>query len=140
MENTGNKIVSRFFELSLKKKLVLIILFCIFAQNIFLLLFSNRLLNRQEIKTAQQHVDNECFLINKQLENMYQNTTLCANELIKEINQILSKKTSGASLQRSITYSLNYNLHLFPFLTSIIYYPEDGQPIAAGSSDRKSVV
>ena len=134
MENTGNKIVSRFFELSLKKKLVLIILFCIFAQNIFLLLFSNRLLNRQEIKTAQQHVDNECFLINKQLENMYQNTTLCANELIKEINQILSKKTSGASLQRSITYSLNYNLHLFPFLTSIIYYPEDGQPIAAGSS------
>lgn len=123
------KLKSFFLNLKLKHKLILIILLCILIQNLVLLLFSNQLLYRKEIKTIKQHLQNECFLIENQFEAEYLNTVLCSNELIKNINQLANANTSRTSFKNLLESSFRYNLHLFPFLDSILFYNQQGELI-----------
>lgn len=122
-----------FLNLKLKQKLILIILFCILIQNLILLVLSNRLLYRQEIKTAKQHLENECFLIHNQFETQYQNTIICSNELIKNINQLMGNGSMKNTTRNLLESAFRYNLHLFPFLDSILFYSQNGELIYTGA-------
>lgn len=122
-----------FHNLRLKRKLIMIILFCILSQNFILLISSNKLLQQQEIKMAKQHIENECFLLQNQFETQYQNTILCSNELIKSINQLLGNNQAKVNTRNLLESSFRYNLHLFPFLDAIIFYGEKGELVYTGT-------
>lgn len=122
-----------FLNINLKQKLILCILFCILLQNLLFLILGNRLLYRQKTESAKRHLQNECFLICNQLENQYRNTVLCSNELISTINKTLGNASSKNAVLNQLESAFRYNLHLFPFLDSILFYPENGYPVYVGT-------
>ncbi len=123
------KFQTLFLDLKLKQKLILIILSSILVQNLILLAFSNKLLYNKEIKSAKQHMENECFLIQNQFETQYQNTIVCSNELIKNINQLMGTVPFKNTTKNLLESSFRYNLHLFPFLDSILFYAQNEQEL-----------
>ena len=75
---------------TLKKKLILIIMFLVLLQNIVLLIFANYQFSQKELKSSIEHIQNECHLLDNDMKTQYHNVILCSNELISTINQTQS--------------------------------------------------
>ena len=54
-------------DFTLKKKLILIIMFLVLLQNIVLLSFANYQFSQKELKSSVEHIQNECHLLHNDL-------------------------------------------------------------------------
>lgn len=105
---------------TLKKKLILIIMFLVLLQNIVLLIFANYQFSQKELKSSVEHIQNECHLLYNDMKTQYHNVILCSNELINTINQTQSYYFSNPA-NSYLKSAFNYNLHLFSFVDSVVY-------------------
>ncbi|MDB8783831.1 MULTISPECIES: hypothetical protein, partial [unclassified Ruminococcus] len=83
-------------DFTLKKKLILIIMFLVLLQNIVLLIFANYQFSQKELKSSIEHIQNECHLLHNDMKTQYHNVILCSNELISTINQTQNEQNRCA--------------------------------------------
>ena len=119
-------------DFTLKKKLILIIMFLVLLQNIVLLIFANYQFSQKELKSSVEHIQNECHLLHNDLNAQYHNVILCSNELISTINQTQSYYFSNPA-NSYLKSAFNYNLHLFSFVDSVVYLTVNDKIVCAGT-------
>ena len=95
-------------DFTLKKKLILIIMFLVLLQNIVLLIFANYQFSQKELKSSIEHIQNECHLLHNDMKTQYHNVILCSNELISTINQTV-KETIGVGVNEKAALSSDKN-------------------------------
>lgn len=117
---------------TLKKKLILIIMFLVLLQNIVLLIFANYQFSQKELKSSIEHIQNECHLLDNDMKTQYHNVILCSNELISTINQTQSYYFSNPA-NSYLKSAFNYNLHLFSFVDSVVYLTVNDKIVCAGT-------
>lgn len=119
-------------DFTLKKKLILIIMFLVLLQNIVLLIFANYQFSQKELKSSIEHIQNECHLLHNDMKTQYHNVILCSNELISTINQTQSYYFSNPA-NSYLKSAFNYNLHLFSFVDSVVYLTVNDKIVCAGT-------
>ena len=117
---------------TLKKKLILIIMFLVLLQNIVLLIFANYQFSQKELKSSVEHIQNECHLLYNDMKTQYHNVILCSNELINTINQTQSYYFSNPA-NSYLKSAFNYNLHLFSFVDSVVYLTVNDKIVCTGT-------
>ena len=131
-------------DFTLKKKLILIIMFLVLLQNIVLLIFANYQFSQKELKSSIEHIQNECHLLHNDMKTQYHNVILCSNELISTINQTQSYYFSNPA-NSYLKSAFNYNLHLFSFVDSVVYLTVNdkivcGTPVEGIESSSSSLI
>lgn len=123
---------------ALKKKLIFIIMFLVLSQNIILLFFANHQFVKKELKNSEEHIQNECHLLHNDMKSQYHNIILCSNELIKMINQTQSYYFSNPA-NSYLQSAFNYNLNLFSFVDSIVYFSVNDEMVYAGTESEPNI-
>ena len=126
-------------DFTLKKKLILIIMFLVLLQNIVLLIFANYQFSQKELKSSIEHIQNECHLLHNDMKTQYHNVILCSNELISTINQTQSYYFSNPA-NSYLKSAFNYNLHLFSFVDSVVYLTVNDKIVCAGTDREPDLI
>ncbi len=136
----GMKIKKRYRDMSVKNKIVVIILPILLFLSVMVLIISSTIFSQAVLKKAKTNIQDECDLLIDQINGIYENMITCSEMLTKDINSAYSRRSakqtpaSLITLKNQIFTSMDYDRRCFPEISSVVFIDKDNYEVSNGIS------
>lgn len=133
------RIKQKYKDMPIRMKITVVFIICFIAFMGLMLVVPDIFLYRSNVKKVKQNIQEECSMVNLQIDNLYENMKNCQNSTIQGINQIYSQLESeegdvnwDVSLRNSLTSVLGYYKRSFKAVDSMVFVDTKKNIVSSG--------
>lgn len=133
------RIKQKYKDMPIRMKITVVFIICFVAFMGLMLVVPDIFLYRSNVKKVKQNIQEECSMVNLQIDNLYENMKNCQNSTIQGINQIYSQLESeegdvnwDVSLRNSLTSVLGYYKRSFKAVDSMVFVDTKKNIVSSG--------
>ena len=129
----------RYQDLAIRKKILVVFIASFVFFMLLVLIVPNVMLYRSNRAKIEQNIQEECKMINIQINNLYSNMKNCWNSSVQGINQVYQPneaeemdKISFISIEKQLWSVLNYYKNCFREVDSLVFQDVSGNIVHTG--------
>lgn len=132
------EIKKRYRDMPVKNKIIVVTIPILLFLAVMVLIISSTVFSQAVLKKTKTNIQDECDLLIKQINGIYENMITCSEMLTKDINSAYANQSgkqtpaSLVTLKNQIFTSMDYDRRCFPEISSVVFVALDDYEVSNG--------